>query len=178
MDNNYDISTTISTGWIESLALEELQSSETGIIKLDDHLSPERDLRNSGIELMDRLRELFEIYLTKFNQIRVREENKNSLIKIFKIANTVNDFMLYRNSLKLVVARKASDVISIGFLSNTGCVFSARLNSFSDAEAGIHEIQAHVGPFNQIEWRFRGENFDLDRMVKHYLSEFVRHSQN
>src|SRR5690606_12491843 len=125
-------------------------------------LSPEKDLQRSSIELMDKLRELFEIYLTKFNQIRVREENKNSLIKIFKIANTVNDFMLYRNSLKLVVARKTSDVISIGFLSNTGGVFSARLNNFSDAEAGVHEIKAHIGSFNQIEWRFRGERFDLD----------------
>ena len=65
--------------------------------------------------------------------------------------------MLFRNALKLVVARKANDVISIGFLSNAGGLFSARLNSDAPAINTVHEIQAQIGPFGEVNWRFKGE---------------------
>lgn len=165
----------ISTTWIENLALDEINMEESGVINFNDHLNPLRLLEESSIELMESLKELFEIYTTKFNEFRGSRDNSSS-IKMFKISNTVNDFMLYRNTLKLVVARRSEDVISIGFLSNTGGAFAARLNFDEGSSRKIHEIKAHVGPFNNIVWKFKGESINLDALVKHYLTEFIKHS--
>lgn len=172
---NLNENQSISTKWIENLALEEINMEESGVVNINEHLNPTRLLEESSIELMEALRERFEVYLTKFNQYR-GERGSSGLIKIFKISNTINDFMLYRNSLKLVVARRSADVISIGFLSNSGGLFAARLNFENQASKKLHEIKAHVGPFNDIKWKFQGENIDVDSLVKHYLTEFIRHS--
>lgn len=165
----------INTSWIEKLAIDEVSMEETGVINFHEHLNPNRALEESSIELMEELRDRFEIYLTKFNELRSSAGNEGC-IKIFKISNTVNDFMLFRNSLKLVVARKSHDVISIGFLSNSGGLYAARLSNNKIASNQIHEIRANVGPFNDITWRFQGEEVKLDSLVKHYLTEFIKNS--
>jgi len=107
----------ISTTWIENLALEEITMEESGVVNFSEHLNPMHMLEASSVEFMENLKEKFEIYLTKFNELRAHQDDKTKTIKMFKISNTVNDFMLYRNSLKLVVARRSPDVISIGFRS-------------------------------------------------------------
>lgn len=176
MENTQQPLVDIKTDWIETLALEELNMDETGIIHIDDHLNPTHLLEESSILFMNKLRERVDIYAGKFNEFRGAEAG-GSHIKTFKISNTINDFMLFRNSLRLVFARKANDLISIGFLSSGKDVFAARLNSEDNtAGHGIHEIRAHVGAFNKITWKFQGEYVDLDALVKHYLSEFIRHS--
>jgi hypothetical protein len=168
-ENIYD------TTWIENLAMDEINMEESGVININDHLNPMRFLEEASINFMEDLKELFEIYVTRFNECR-SNSNKQFQIKLFKISNTVNDFMLFRNSLKLVVARRSNDVITIGFLSNSGGLFAARLNHEETASHKLHEIRAHVGTFNNIEWRFNGEKVDKQALVKHYLSEFIRHS--
>lgn len=172
MENNiqHDV---VSTSWIERLALEEINMEESGVIQFQDHLNPQTLLEDASIRLVDQIRDRFEIYVDKFNEFR---SHSGSGIRIFKISNTVNDFMLFRNSLKLVIARKAVDLVSIGFLSNTGGLFSARVNLNTPAVNTAHEIRAHLGPFNKITWTFNGEPVDFDALVKHYLSEFIRHS--
>ena len=170
---NSNNSSNLTTNWIESLALEELNMEETGVINFNEHLNPVKLLEESSIRLMEEIKERFEIYLTKFNEFR---GSQGGLIKSFKISNTINDFMLYRNSLKLVVARRSADVISIGFLSNTGGLFSARLNFEETPTSKIHEIKAHVGAFNKISWKFNGESVDIDALTRHYLTEFIKHS--
>lgn len=169
-------SETISTQWIENLALEEITMEESGVVNFSEHLNPMHMLEASSVEFMENLKEKFEIYLTKFNELRAHQADKTKTIKMFKISNTVNDFMLYRNSLKLVVARRSADVISIGFLSNSGGLFAARLNYEQNSTSKIHEIKAHVGAFNNIHWKFQGEDVEVDSLVRHYLTEFIKHS--
>jgi hypothetical protein len=166
----------ISTRWIENLALEEINMEESGVIHFNDHLDPKVKLEESSIELMDDLRELFEIYVTKFNELRVSQKAGSKQIKIFKISNTVNDFILYRNSLKLVFNRKDSDVILIGFMTNTGNYVPARINKVQTTGKEIHEIKAHIGAFNKITWMFEDQAVEIDALVKHYLTEFITQS--
>ncbi|OUR93101.1 hypothetical protein A9Q84_21600 [Halobacteriovorax marinus] len=166
----------ITTKWIESLALEEINMEESGVVNFNDHLNPLHMLEESSIDFMDQLREKFEIFVSKFNQFRGSNQS-GSAIKVFKISNTINDFMLFRNSLRLVVARKAADLITIGFLANGKEVFTARLRSTdSTGSQGVHEVRAHLGPFNNISWRFNGEIVEVEALVRHYLSEFIRNS--
>jgi hypothetical protein len=171
----YSVAKPINTHWIEELAIEEINMEESGVVQFNNHLNPLHLLEESSLNFMESLRDRFEIYLTKFNQLRSKKDNTNS-IKIFKISNTVNDFMLFRNALKLVVARRSPEIISIAFLSHSGGLFSARMTYDSPAVNSTHEIRAHVGPFNNITWRFNGEVVDVDQLVKHYLIEFIKHS--
>ena len=164
----------VSTGWIENLALEEINMDESGIVHINDHLDPSAFLDESSIEFMDRIREKFEAFVAKFNEFR-GGPHQNSQIKIFKISNTVNDFMLFRNSLRLIISRKARDLISISFSFQGKEYFSNRLNREDPASYNT-EIRAAIGPFNNIIWKFKGEPFDLDSMSRHFLTEFIRNS--
>ncbi len=167
--------TPLSTAWIENLALEELNMDQSGVVSFEEHLDPIHFLEESSIKLMDDLRDRFEFYVTKFNEYRSRHQSE-AQIKIFKISNTVNDFMLFRNSLRLVINRKSNDVISIGFLSGTGELIPARINAVRTTKEEIHEIKANIGPFNSISWRLHGEEVDLEALVRFYLTEFIFNS--
>ncbi len=162
----------VSTKWIENLALEEINMEQSGVVNFSDHLNPSYHLEESSIELMNKLRDLVEIYSHKFNEYR---GNTNSEIKIFKIANTVNDFMVFRNSLRLIFARRSDDLINIGFLANGKDIFSARTDSSEQhGTSSLHEIRAHIGAFNKITWKYNNEEIDLDSLVKHYITEFIK----
>ncbi len=175
--NNLESINKLSTKWIEHLAIEEINMDESGIVHMDDHLNPSALLEEASIEFMDSIRDRFEFYINKFNQYR-GGSNAGAVIKTFKISNTVNDFMMFRNSLRMIFARRSHDTISIGFLSNGKDLLAPRLSD-SDTygqQMGTHEIRANVGPFNKISWRFQGEIVDVDALVRHYLSEFIRQS--
>ena len=163
--------------WIEDLALEELNMDESGVVNINNHLDPINFLEHSSVEFMDKIRDIVEFYVSKFNMHR-GSNTPGSHIKIFKISNTVNDFMLFRNSLRLVFARRASDKITIGFLVNGKDLRAPRLANGEawQSNASSHELRAKVGPFNDITWTFNGEPVALESMVRHYLSEFVRNS--
>jgi hypothetical protein len=161
------------TLWIEELALQEVNMDQSGIVHFNHHISPQSLLEESSINMMEEMRELFEVYVHKFNQNILINESQRQ-IKIYKISGTVNDFMLFRNSLKLILARKSADNISIGFLSHSGGLYSARLNSMTPAENVVHEIQGSLGAFNEVKWRFRGEPVNINALVRHYLTEFIK----
>lgn len=175
--NNFETITNLSSKWVEQLALEEINMNESGIIHMDDHLNPGALLEESSIDFMNAIRDRFEYYINHFNQYR-GGANTAALIKTFKISNTVNDFMLFRNSLRMIFARRSHDIINIGFLANGKDLFAPRLseNDNYGQQTGTHEIRAHVGPFNEITWRFQGEIVNVDALVRHYLSEFIRQS--
>ena len=60
----------VSTKWIESLALDEVNMEETGIVNFSEHLDPMHMLESSSIEFMEKLKDRFEVYLSKFNELR------------------------------------------------------------------------------------------------------------
>jgi hypothetical protein len=164
-----------NVSWIESLAMEEVNMEESGIIRFDDHLNTQQLLEESSLNFVNKLKDRFEFYVTLFNQYRSNRDTTRA-IKIFRISNTVNDFILFRNSLKLIVARRAPDVISIGFLSNAGGLFTPRVQGENQSVHAIHEIKAHVGPFNTITWRYKDESVEVEALVKYYLTEFIKNS--
>ncbi len=166
----------ISTTWIENLALEEINMEESGIINMNDHLNPVHFLEESSINFMNQVRDRFEVYIQKFNQYRSNSAS-HAQIKMFKISNTVNDFMLFRNSLRLIFSRKANNLITIGFLANGKDLYAPRVSEGDSFGTGpVHEVEAKIGAFNKITWNFQGEIVDIDAMVRHYLSEFIRQS--
>ena len=165
-----------SLKWIEGLALDEINMEESGIVHINEHLSRSCLLEEASIEFMDRLKDLCELYVARFNEFR-GERGAGSQIKIFKVSNTVNDFMLFRNALRLIFARKSGDLVTVGFVSGGKDLFASRTDEgdrFGDKPA--HEIAARVGPFNDVSWRVGDEPVDARSLVRHYLSEFIVNS--
>ena len=165
------------TTWIESLAMEEMNMEESGYISFHEAASPARLLEEASVTFMNQLKDRLEFYVALFNQFRVNRDQGRA-IKVFRISNTVNDFMLFRNTLKLIVARRSPDVISVGFLSHSGGLFAPRIpgDTIMTNTPAIHEIKANVGPFNHITWRYQGEIVEVEPLVRFYISEFIRNS--
>ena len=166
---------TLTTDWIESLAFDEINMDEAGVVDFNEHLDPQTFLEEDSIKFMNIIRDLFEVYVTRFNECR-GGPNSGAQIKIFKISNTVNDFMIFRNSLRLIFSRKASDLIVISLLANGKDIFAPRLNDTNQGHITHHEVCASIGPFNSIKWKFQGEEVNTRAMVKHYLMEFIKNS--
>lgn len=165
----------LNTDWIESLAFDEINMDEAGVVDFNEHLDPQSFLEEDSIRFMNEIRDLFEVYITRFNECR-GGPNSGAQIKIFKISNTVNDFMIFRNSLRLIFSRKSSDLIVISLLANGKDIFAPRLNEANQSGFSHHEICAAIGPFNCIKWKFQGEEVNSRAMVKHYLMEFIKNS--
>jgi hypothetical protein len=70
--------------WIETLALEEVNMDESGIVNINSHLNPTLLLEESSIAYMNTLRDLFEAYVQRFNECRGRSQSLSG-IKILKI---------------------------------------------------------------------------------------------
>ena len=73
----------ISTNWIENLAFDELNMDEAGVVNFNEHLNPNSFLEEESIKFMNNVRDLFEIYINKFNQCR-GGESSGAQIKIFR----------------------------------------------------------------------------------------------
>ena len=169
--NHFEIADSTNNTWIEQLALDEINMEETGVVHFQK-MNPEKMLEEASIKLMSEIKELFDLYVYKFNEYR-SQYGADSNIRIFKISDTVNDFMLFRNSLKLIIARRAADTISIGFLSNSGGLRAARLET-ETLEQKIHDIRGHLGPFGHITWKFQGNDVHFPSLVRHYMTEFAQ----
>ena len=129
------------TPWIENLAIEEVNMAETGIVDLHEHLNPVHFLEESSIDFMNELRDRVEFLISRFNGYRGHQSNNH--IKIFKISNTVNDFMLFRNSLRLIFARKTNDLINIAFITNGKDLLAPRMREVDPFGAeGVHDGDA------------------------------------
>ncbi len=166
----------LNTDWVESLAFDEINMDEAGVVDFNEHLDSQSFLEEESIRFMDSIRDLFEVYVTRFNECRGGFDS-GAQIKIFKISNTVNDFMIFRNSLRLIFSRKASDLVVINLLANGKDIFAPRISENTNQNnVSYHEICATVGPFNSIKWRFQGEEVNTKAMVRHYLEEFVKNS--
>ncbi len=162
--------------WVENLAIEEINMEDSGFVTFTESLAPTRLLEESSIEFVNKVKDRFEFYVALFNQYRVNRDQGRA-IKVFRISNTVNDFMLFRNTLKLIVSRRSPDLITIGFLSTHGGLFSSRPSGDpSPMTTTMHELKAHVGPFDQVTWRYQGELVEVEAIVRFYLTEFIRHS--
>ena len=169
-DQNFHASSNVqgnkfSTTWLQNLVEQEKSWEASGVISALDTDDLSQSLNQSSIQFVEELRQLFEYYVHLFNELRGSDAT-NKQIKIFRISNTANDFILFRNSLKLMVFRKNADVIGIGlFVGNTPI-----------DQHHSHELKAHIGPFKKISWQIHGEDVDAQALVQEYLTEFIKQS--
>src|SRR4051794_34410541 len=97
-------------GWIHELARTEIYPDAEKLLQLGNSFSPQQLVEESTIDFLTELRECFTEYLKVFNSYS-EGGAKFQEIKIYNVAHTAADFMIFRNQVKLVVSNSAHGVI-------------------------------------------------------------------
>jgi hypothetical protein len=180
--NHLDFPYQEKQAWIEQLALDETQMDELGLAPaLESAHQTQSLLEHESLHLMESLRNKIEHLISLFNQRR-KMNDPTSIIKIYKVSQTVNDFMCFRNSLKLIISRRDPSLIEVGIFGHTlmqtnqNHYLPSNLNPHREQSAFLIELKAAVGPFQNVSWTYAGEVVDSDDLIKYVLTEFIKNS--
>lgn len=162
-------------GWIHELARGEIHPDAEKLLGLGGSYDPHQLVEESTVDFLMELRERFNEYLRLFNTY---SENNTRFqeVKIYSVAQTAADFMMFRNQIKLVVANTAHGTIQLSFSQHVRGTFAVdgQLPAQSSEVGQAQEMLAQIGPFRDIYWTFQGEKVTADQIAKFYFIEFVR----
>jgi hypothetical protein len=167
-----------STGWLHELARAEVHPDAEKLLQLGNANDPHQQVEESTIDFLSDLREQMTEYARVFNNYsetgKVFQE-----AKIYSVAQTSADFMIFRNQVKLMFSNTAHGVIQISFSRHTrgNMIVDGQLHS----EGGLgqpQELLAQVGPFRDVSWTFQSEKVTPEQIAKFYFSEFARASRD
>src|SRR4051812_48860642 len=101
-------------GWIHELARAEVHPDAERLLQLGRGFDPQQLVEESTIDFLGELREHFNEFARVFNAF-AENGAKFQEIKVYNVAQTAADFMIFRNQVKLVVSNSAHGVIQVGF---------------------------------------------------------------
>jgi hypothetical protein len=157
--------------WIIDLARVEDNIEQTGEINFDSTIPAEKILKDSTLKYLKYLRSHITKLITIFNS---NKSVNTSSIKVYGISNTEADFMVFRNSLKLIFSMQRPGIIQISYNVSTGGFFTN--STISTAEQRGDLIHAQLGPFNETIWMYQGKKINTKEMIRFFISRFVQNS--
>jgi hypothetical protein len=170
-------------GWIHELARGEIHPDADRLLQLGKSFDPQQLVEENTIDFLTELRELFNEYARVFNAYS-EGGSKFQEIKVYSLAQTAADFMIFRNQVKLVVANTAHGVIQLSFSQHVRgtlavdgqiqAMTGASALGASDVDGKSLELLAQVGPFRDVSWSFQGEKVTPEQIAKFYFAEFAR----
>ena len=175
----------MTTEWISDLAQAEIETQETGKIDAFGHLNEEKILNGHTLSFLKELKTVFQSAAQQFNELR---QDSRQTIKIYGIAQTEADFLVFRNSLKVVVSYARVGQIEISFHSLSGGLFAPKKITPSTGRHAVPKppgntddvkgdlLDIELGPFNEAYWTFKGIRVDSSAVVRFYLTEFIKNS--
>lgn len=167
-----------NNGWIHELARGEIHPDADQFLQLGSGLDPQQLVEESTIDFLQDLREQFTEYARIFGGYsengKVYQE-----AKIYSLAQTAADFMIFRNQVKLVFSNTAHGMIQVSFAQHQrGTMTVDGQMGMQDSFARPQELLAQVGPFRDVFWTFQGEKVQPEQVAKFYFSEFIRVSRD
>ena len=168
--------------WIHELAKNELNPDAESLFNAASKFDPKQIIEESTIEFLEQLRDLFTINSKVFNNYS-ESGQRYSDVKLYGVAHTPADFMLFRNNVKLVFSNAAHGIITATFIQhNRGqLAVDGTPTDQSKMIPGARDNQdiiAQMGPFLDVKWTFQGEVVNPERLVKYYFVEFIKLSRN
>ena len=164
-------------GWIHELARAEIHPDAERLLSLGSSFDPQQLVEESTVDFLSELREQFTEYAKGFNAFS-EAGAKFQEIKVYAVAQSAADFMVFRNQIKLVVTNSAHGVIQISFaqhMRGTVAVNGQIQNPQAQAQGTqSQDLLAQVGPFKDVYWTFQGEKVTPDQVAKFYFAEFAR----
>lgn len=170
-------------GWIHELARAETHPDAERLLDLGKSYNPQQLVEESTIDFLTELRNHFTEFARTFNAYS-ESSTRFQEVKIYSVAQTAADFMMFRNGVKLVISNTAHGVVQISFTQH----FRRTLSVDGQAPGGLlaqspegqqvtsqmQDIMAQVGPFRDVYWTFQGEKVNAEQIARFYFTEFVR----
>lgn len=160
--------------WIRDLARAEDRMDEVGVLDLSA-ASREKFLNENTIQFLADLKAMFIESASVFNDIKGSPMGR---IKIYTIAKTAADFMLFRNGYKMIFSLQTAGRISVKFnflspstVANMDVTGSAAVELIED-----QVIEAKVGAFGDTIWTYSGQEVKLESIVRYYFKLFIQES--
>lgn len=171
-------------GWIHELARAEIHPDAEKLFQLGSHFDPQQLVEESTVDFLMELREHFTEFLRVLNSYSENSARFQE-VKIYSIAQTAADFMLFRNQIKLLVSNVAHGAIQLGFaqhvrgtLAVDGQIQDPSTHTGAQALSQPQDLLAQVGPFRDVFWTFQGEKVTAEQVAKFYFAEFVRSTRD
>jgi hypothetical protein len=161
-------------GWIHELARAEIHPDAERLLNLGQSFDPQQLVEESTIDFLTQLREQFNEHARVFNAFS-ESGAKFQEIKVYSLAQSAADFMVFRNGVKLVVTNPSHGVIQASFAQHVrGTVAVDGQLQTSSTVGPAQDLLAQVGPFRDVFWTFQGEKVTADQVAKFYFTEFAR----
>lgn len=165
--------------WIRDLVRAEEQMEESGVVDFGDELDADRFLVAASLEYLAELKDAFIQAAEVFNDLKPSPQGR---IKVYGIAKTHADFMLFRSGFKLIFSLKQPGLVAIRFHFMNASFASPQPGSsalnYQSLQSLMDEdiLEARWGAFNEIQWHHKGQPIKLENIVRYYLSRFVKES--
>lgn len=162
--------------WIRELVKAEEQMEESGVVDLTAGHTAERVMVIETLNFLNQIKQECIEASSAFNEMKASALGR---IKIYGIAKTQADFMLFRNGYKMIFSMKQPGQIAIrfNFIGSTSMgqpLLAATAQPTTQMEE--HVIEAKMGPFGEMNWTFQGAPVHLMNIVKHHMTLFVKES--
>ena len=162
--------------WVKDLVRAEEQMEETGMVDLSIGFDNDRTLVQETLKYLQQLKNEFIEAATTFNEIKASALGR---IKIYGIAKTQGDFMLFRNGFKMIFSLQAPGQIAIRFNFMGPGFTPSTMPTPSSAPQTLmeeHLLTARKGPFGELIWTFRDQEIQLLHVVRYHLTLFIKES--
>ncbi|MFZ9594655.1 MAG: hypothetical protein ACO3A2_01105 [Bdellovibrionia bacterium] len=171
-------------GWIHELAQSEIHPDAEKLLHLGRSFDPHQLVEESTIDFLAELKEHFTHFARVLNSYS-ENGSKFQDVKVYALAQSAADFMLFRNQVKLIFSNSAHGVIQISFAQHMrGSLaidgFEAKGSTLSSSSLTDQtlDLLAQVGPFRDVYWTFQGEKVSPEQVAKFYFSEFIKITRN
>jgi hypothetical protein len=164
--------------WIRDLVKTEEQMEDSGIVDFSAGLDKDHILVQESILFLQTLKNNFIEASSAFNELKTSPLGR---VKIYGIAKTQADFMIFRNGFKLIFSLKQPGVISVRFnFVGPNQMMPSQLQDLQAIAATPlmeeHNIIAKMGAFGDVEWMFNNSTVKMDSLIRFYMSLFIRES--
>ncbi|MFN8847603.1 MAG: hypothetical protein ACK5V3_06805 [Bdellovibrionales bacterium] len=163
--------------WIQDLVRNESLIENEGFVESVGDLTQEELLLQESVIFLIGLKNEFQDVMTAFNELK---GDVPGLVKIYGIAKTHSDFMLFRHGYKLVVGLKSPGTISIRMNFVPTSYVPATLDTpenFRERLVGEeYTIEARLGAFGEVHWVYKNIPVSMTHLVKYFFTLFTRES--
>jgi hypothetical protein len=162
--------------WIRSLAKAEDHLESMGTIDLGMPGETLESKNEMTLAFVNELKNSFIEASSSFNELKGSALGR---IKVYGIAKTQADFMLFRNGFKMIFSAKAPGVVAVRFnflnpqylTHSMPIVDTSAVNNFEE-----NIIELKLGVFGDQNWMHKNEVVQKASIVRYHLSLFIKES--
>ena len=153
--------------WIKELVHCESDADASRHGTFSEDITPSQsDLAEHSIEFLKQLKTAFTAQFAAFNRLK----GFSGSVKIYGIADTEVDFMLFRKGHKLVFSLKEPGLITVQMK------FSDQILNTTISHQPADLIKGEWAPFNELKWTYNNQSININHLIRYYITYFVKNS--